>query len=118
LYGHAFQRSSSTKGTLKGAYIQSVQLTVLASTPYVFKDFVQLVIDSPTTADQIMIQFQDGHLENFESTELLAWLSLKANNVGNYVIGNEDGRINYIRYIPSTDRTFTVCKFVEVGTII
>ena len=113
LYGHSFGRSF-TRNTPRGVYVQTVRQTVLANSVYVFRDFVQLIIDSPTTSDIFLVQFQDGHQEQMESTELIAWISLFGHSsTTNYVIPNTNARINYVRLVPSTDRTVYVTKFVQ-----
>jgi hypothetical protein len=112
LYGHAFQKSAK-RNTPRGVYVQTVRQTVLANSSFVFRDFLQLCVDSPTTSDIYLVQFQDGHQEQMESTELLAWISLYGNETGSYVIPNSNARINFVRLVPSTDRTVYVTKYVR-----
>jgi hypothetical protein len=112
VYGHAFSRSAK-RNTPRGVYVQTLRQTVLANSSFVFRDFVQLVVDSPTTSDIYLVQFQDGHQEQMESTELLGWVSLFANDTGSYIVPNTNARINYVRLVPSTDRTVYMTKFVQ-----
>lgn len=116
LYGHSLQNSMREEG-VPISYVKSYRQTVLANSLGLFEQFAQIAFKSPTTSDIISVVFVDGHIEQFESTELLAWVTLLQNEVDSYVINNLDMMIDEVRITPSTDRTVYITKFLLPGKV-
>lgn len=116
LYGHSLQNSMREAGVPIG-YVKSFRQTVLANSSQMFETFAQLALASPTTSDIITVGFVDGHVEQFESTELLGWITLVQNEVDSYVINNLEQMIDWVKIVPSTDRTIIVTQFVIPGRV-
>lgn len=109
IYGHSLQKGS--------CYITSLKETVLASSGKTFSDFAQLCIVSAATTDLITVTFQDGHVEDFESTELLGVYTLYSNETDSYCIDNIEQNIKSVKIIPSADRVIVATRFAAIGNV-
>lgn len=98
-------------------YITNLKSTVLASSGMRFSKFAHLGIQQMATADQLSVEFQDGHVQDFESTELLGVYTLYSNEVDSYNIDNVEQNIKSVKLIPAADRVVTVTKYAAVGLI-
>lgn len=116
LYGFSLQNSMRNEG-VPIVYVKSVKQTALAGSSVTFDKFVQVGFSSPTTSDIFTVGYVDGHIEQFESTELLAVVTLEQNEVDSYVITNMDQMIDWVKLIPSTDRTCYMTTYVIPGTL-
>jgi hypothetical protein len=116
LYGFSLQNSMRAEG-VPISYVRSVKQIALAGSAATFENFAQLGFSSPTTSDIINIGYVDGHVEQFESTELLGIITLEQNEVDAYVINNLAQMIDWVKIIPSTDRTCYITSFVIPGTL-
>ena len=116
LYGFSLQNSMREAG-VPIVYVRTVKQTALAGSSVMFDRFAQVAFSSPTTADIFNVGYVDGHIEQFESTELLAVVTLEQNEVDSYVIVNLEQMIDWVKLIPSTDRTCYITKFAIPGTI-
>lgn len=110
LYGHSLQRGA--------AYITHMRETVLAASGKVFQDFMHLCVLSMATTDLMTIGFDDGHVQDVESTELLGIYTLYSNEVDSYCVDNLGGFINYVKLTPAADRVVVVSRVVPIGEVL
>lgn len=110
LYGFSLQKGS--------AYIATRRQTVLASSGHTFSDFAQLAVASMATTDECTVGYADGHVQKYESTELLGVYTLYSNETDSYCFDNLDGMIKYVTLIPAADRVCYVTKFLPIGEIV
>ena len=109
IYGFALQTGL--------VYITSTRQTVLASSGTTFKDFSHLSITSMGATDELNIGFVDGHVQKFNSVELLGWVTLYSNEVDSYVIDNIAGNINWVTLTPAANRVVVVTSVRTVGSL-
>ena len=98
-------------------YIVTRRQILLANSPVVIDKFANLGIASPTDDDEITVTFKNGHVQKFEYEELAFWLSLYTNYTSLNCIDNTSGFIDQILYIPSTNRTVYITKYLPIGNI-
>lgn len=110
IYGFSLAKGS--------AYTVTRRQTMLANSSITFTKFVHLVIGTPATTDIITIGYVDGHVQQYESTEFLAIYTLYSNETDSYCIDNIDFMIDYVTYIPTTNRTAYVTTFAQIGEVI
>jgi hypothetical protein len=116
LYGFSLQNSMRNQG-VPIAYVRSVKQTALSGSSVTFEEFAQVAFASPTVSDIFTVGYVDGHIEQFESTELLAIVTLEQNEVDSYCILNLEQMIDWVKLIPSTDRTCYITKFALPGQL-
>lgn len=109
IYGHSLQ-----KGNM---YLTSLQQTALASSGVTFKDFAHLCVESMATTDQMTVEYHDGHVEDYESTELLGQYTLYSNEVDSYCIDNVEQNVKSVKLIPAADRTVVLTRWAPVNKI-
>ena len=109
VYGHSLQKGS--------AYITNLKDTVLASSGKTFTDFAQMAVVSMATTDQLTVEFQDGHVQDFESTELLAVYTLYSNEVDSYCIDNIEQNVKSAKLIPAANRVVVLTRFAEIAML-
>lgn len=99
------------------AYIVTRRQTVLAASGVKFENFAYIGFSTIGATDELNVEFRDGHLQKFVAADVLAWLSLTQNGVGNYAIDNLEGMIKYIHWIPTANAVAYVMKFVPIGNV-
>jgi hypothetical protein len=109
IFGHSLQKGS--------AYITSLKETVLASSGRVFTDFAQLAIESMAEADQVTVEFYDGHIQDIVSTDLLGIYTLYSNEVDSYCFDNVEQNIKRVKLIPAANRTAVVTRYAPIALI-
>lgn len=109
IYGHSLQYGS--------VYITSLKTTVLASSGKWFSDFAQLGIVSMATTDLLTVEYQDGCVQDFESTELLGVYTLYSNEVDSYCVDNIEQNIKRVKLTPAANRVVVATRFAAIGTI-
>jgi len=109
IYGFSLQKASG--------YITSLNQIALASSGAIFEQFLHIGILSMAAADSLTIQFVDGHVQDFADVELKGWYTLYSNEVDSFTIDNTRQSIDWLKLIPSTDRTVVVTKAHPLGTL-
>jgi len=110
IFGHSLQPGS--------VYYQFQRYTVLADSQYLVEDFAWLGIKSPTTSDIYQVEFGNGHMQRFESTEFKALLTLFQNDSDSFGLNNVESAIRVVNIQPSTTRTIYIMSYRQIGDII
>jgi hypothetical protein len=97
-------------------YAVSFMETVLASSGKIFENFAHLAVLSMAATDLLTINYEDGHVQDFNSVELLGLYTLYSNETDSYCIDNLDFAIVSVKLVPAADRKVLVTRFIPVGT--
>lgn len=93
-------------------YMTNLQTTVLAASGQLFEDFSHLGVVSMGATDALTVGYVDGHIQEYNSVELLGYYTLFSNEVDSYCIDNFDGAIDYVKLIPAADRVVVISKWL------
>lgn len=99
------------------SYCYSFMETVLASSGKIFQNFAHLAVLSMAATDLLTVTYEDGHVQDFNSVELLGVYTLYSNEVDSYCIDNLDFAIVTVKLVPAADRKVLITKFVPVGSL-